>query len=186
VPGQVNPIPDRNHSLTPYLGIKGAAERTPEECPMPSMRSRFDSIMVTAKRPPVVMVEGRGSFLKDEDGREYLDFVQGWAVNCLGHAPKVISDAVAAQAVGGVVFASGPSGALGVPRAAAQHRGGGWRRVLYPHFRLETTLLPPAFRYALSALARVRLHRRTALELCSGGWPAGPYRWTERFGLMFR
>ncbi|MFT5444093.1 MAG: acetylornithine/N-succinyldiaminopimelate aminotransferase, partial [Myxococcota bacterium] len=28
----------------------------------------------------------------------YLDFVQGWAVNCLGHAPKLIQDALAVQA----------------------------------------------------------------------------------------
>jgi len=44
------------------------------------------------------MVEGRGSYLRDETGREYLDFVQGWAVNCLGHAPSVVAEAVAAQA----------------------------------------------------------------------------------------
>jgi acetylornithine/N-succinyldiaminopimelate aminotransferase len=54
--------------------------------------------MVTAKRPPVVMLEGQGSYLRDESGRVYLDFVQGWAVNCLGHAPKVIADAVTEQA----------------------------------------------------------------------------------------
>jgi acetylornithine/N-succinyldiaminopimelate aminotransferase len=65
---------------------------------MPTSRSRFDSLMVTTKRPPVVMVRGHGSFLEDETGREYLDFIQGWAVNCLGHAPKVIADAVTAQA----------------------------------------------------------------------------------------
>ena len=65
---------------------------------MTAARSRFDSIMVTAKRPDVVMVEGRGSYLRDETGREYLDFVQGWAVNCLGHAPSVVAEAVAAQA----------------------------------------------------------------------------------------
>jgi acetylornithine/N-succinyldiaminopimelate aminotransferase len=44
------------------------------------------------------MVEGRGSWLKDESGREYLDFVQGWAVNCLGHAPAVLAEAAADQA----------------------------------------------------------------------------------------
>jgi acetylornithine/N-succinyldiaminopimelate aminotransferase len=44
------------------------------------------------------MVEGRGSWLKDDSGREYLDFVQGWAVNCLGHAPAVLADVAAAQA----------------------------------------------------------------------------------------
>ncbi len=54
--------------------------------------------MVTAKRPPVVMVRGHGSYLEDESGRQYLDFVQGWAVNCLGHSPKVVADAAASQA----------------------------------------------------------------------------------------
>jgi len=65
---------------------------------MTSLRSRFDPIMFTAKRPPVVMVRGRGSWLEDEDGRAYLDFIQGWAVNCLGHAPAPIVEAAAAQA----------------------------------------------------------------------------------------
>jgi acetylornithine/N-succinyldiaminopimelate aminotransferase len=65
---------------------------------MSAASSRFDAVMPTAKRPPIVMVEGHGSWLKDESGREYLDFVQGWAVNCLGHSPRAISDAVASQA----------------------------------------------------------------------------------------
>ncbi|PMU66074.1 aminotransferase class III-fold pyridoxal phosphate-dependent enzyme, partial [Pseudomonas sp. GP01-A5] len=28
----------------------------------------------------------------------YLDFVQGWAVNCLGHSPPTVAEALAAQA----------------------------------------------------------------------------------------
>ena len=44
------------------------------------------------------MAEGRGSWLKDTEGRSYLDFVQGWAVNGLGHSPQVIVDAVTSQA----------------------------------------------------------------------------------------
>jgi acetylornithine/N-succinyldiaminopimelate aminotransferase len=55
-------------------------------------------VMPVAERPPVVMAEGRGSWLRDTEGREYLDFVQGWAVNCLGHAPAVVVDALAGQA----------------------------------------------------------------------------------------
>jgi len=51
-----------------------------------------------ADRPPVVMVEGHGSWLQDEEGKRYLDFVQGWAVNCLGHTPSVITEAIAFQA----------------------------------------------------------------------------------------
>ena len=65
---------------------------------MSEQEHRFDALMVTGKRFPVVMVEGQGSFLWDESGRKYLDFVQGWAVNCLGHAPPVVAEAAAAQA----------------------------------------------------------------------------------------
>jgi acetylornithine/N-succinyldiaminopimelate aminotransferase len=54
--------------------------------------------MNVAKRPPILMVEGHGSYLKDSRGREYLDFVQGWAVNCLGHSPEVVAQALARQA----------------------------------------------------------------------------------------
>jgi len=31
-------------------------------------------------RPPVVFVRGEGSFLWDDGGKRYLDFIQGWAV----------------------------------------------------------------------------------------------------------
>jgi acetylornithine/N-succinyldiaminopimelate aminotransferase len=44
------------------------------------------------------MVEGHGSWLQDEDGKSYLDFVQGWAVNCLGHTPDLIADTITFQA----------------------------------------------------------------------------------------
>lgn len=59
----------------------------------------FDTshIMPTAVRPPMVMTEGKGSWLKDDSGRVFLDFVQGWAVNCLGHSPEVITDALVEQ-----------------------------------------------------------------------------------------
>jgi len=56
------------------------------------------SLMWTAERPDFVMVDGRGSWLVDADGRRYLDFVQGWAVNALGHAHPAIQDALARQA----------------------------------------------------------------------------------------
>jgi acetylornithine/N-succinyldiaminopimelate aminotransferase len=57
-----------------------------------------DALMDVAARPPLVMVEGRGSWLTDHVGRRYLDFVQGWAVNSLGHCPPQIAAALAAQA----------------------------------------------------------------------------------------
>jgi len=54
--------------------------------------------MFITNRPPIVMVEGSGSWLLDQNGTRYLDFMQGWAVNCLGHSPKVVADALAQQA----------------------------------------------------------------------------------------
>ena len=57
----------------------------------------LDRIMKIAERPPIVMVKGAGSWLWDRDGTRYLDFVQGWAVNCLGHSPRVVLDALSAQ-----------------------------------------------------------------------------------------
>jgi acetylornithine/N-succinyldiaminopimelate aminotransferase len=54
--------------------------------------------MDIASRPPIVFVSGQGSWLTDTDGRRYLDFIQGWAVNCLGHSPRPIIEALARQA----------------------------------------------------------------------------------------
>ncbi|MCU0950099.1 MAG: acetylornithine transaminase [Burkholderiaceae bacterium] len=57
-----------------------------------------DALMHIAPRPATVFVEGRGSWLTDHRGRRYLDFVQGWAVNALGHCPPQIAQALASQA----------------------------------------------------------------------------------------
>jgi acetylornithine/N-succinyldiaminopimelate aminotransferase len=62
------------------------------------MHNDIDHLMKITTRPPVVMVEGAGSWLRDSEGREYLDFVQGWAVNCLGHSHPLVVEALRAQA----------------------------------------------------------------------------------------
>jgi acetylornithine/N-succinyldiaminopimelate aminotransferase len=58
----------------------------------------FDALMEVTARPEVVFVRGEGVYLWDHTGKRYLDFVQGWAVNCLGHSPPAVADAIAAQA----------------------------------------------------------------------------------------
>jgi acetylornithine/N-succinyldiaminopimelate aminotransferase len=62
------------------------------------MSTDLSAVMKVADRPSAVMVEGHGSWLQDETGNSYLDFVQGWAVNCLGHSPDVIAETIAFQA----------------------------------------------------------------------------------------
>ncbi|MBZ0091323.1 MAG: acetylornithine transaminase [Sulfuricellaceae bacterium] len=56
------------------------------------------ALMEITHRPDLVFEQGHGSWLSDSQGKRYLDFVQGWAVNCLGHSPAVLADALAAQA----------------------------------------------------------------------------------------
>ncbi|HEX7923459.1 MAG TPA: aminotransferase class III-fold pyridoxal phosphate-dependent enzyme, partial [Bradyrhizobium sp.] len=58
----------------------------------------FDALMDITARPEVVFVRGAGSYLWDANRNRYLDFVQGWAVNPLGHSPVIVADALAAQA----------------------------------------------------------------------------------------
>jgi len=62
------------------------------------VRQAEQSVMYVVTRPDRVMVRGKGSYLFDAEGRQYLDFIQGWAVNCLGHCPPVLVRALARQA----------------------------------------------------------------------------------------
>jgi acetylornithine/N-succinyldiaminopimelate aminotransferase len=56
------------------------------------------SLMYITNRPDTVFISGKGSWLTDSDGKRYLDFLQGWAVNCLGHCPDVVIEALDVQA----------------------------------------------------------------------------------------
>ncbi len=55
-------------------------------------------LLKVTDRPGIVMCNGQGVYLSDINNNQYLDFIGGWAVNCLGHSPKVISDTLAIQA----------------------------------------------------------------------------------------
>ncbi|MFC1982021.1 aspartate aminotransferase family protein [Chloroflexota bacterium] len=54
--------------------------------------------MHTFDRIPITLVRGEGVRAWDENGREYLDFVAGWAVNSLGHCHPAVIKAVTEQA----------------------------------------------------------------------------------------
>ena len=54
--------------------------------------------MFVVRRQPVVIVKGEGTKVWDVDGKEYLDFTSGWAVNNVGHCNPAVADAVAKQA----------------------------------------------------------------------------------------
>ncbi len=54
--------------------------------------------MQTIVRDDVVIVKGKGAKVWDDNGKEYLDFVGGLAVNCLGHCHPAVVKAVKKQA----------------------------------------------------------------------------------------
>lgn len=56
-----------------------------------------ENILNTYARFDITLTEGRGCLVYDSNGREYLDFVSGIAVNCLGHCHPVIVKAIREQ-----------------------------------------------------------------------------------------
>ena len=61
----------------------------------PAMADKY--LMNFVERLPLTLVKGQGARAWDENGREYLDFVGGWAVNSLGHCHPVVAQAVTEQ-----------------------------------------------------------------------------------------
>ena len=68
---------------------------------MPSQNLRDDAdtyLMRTYSRQPITIVRGRGSKVYDLEGREYIDFVGGIAVNILGHGHPDLVQTIQRQA----------------------------------------------------------------------------------------
>lgn len=61
-----------------------------------ALNERF--VMNTYARLPVALVKGKGSWAWDADGKKYLDFFSGLAVNNLGHAHPRVVKALVSQA----------------------------------------------------------------------------------------
>ncbi|AOB41232.1 acetylornithine transaminase [Bordetella parapertussis] len=59
---------------------------------------KVNALMEITACPDLVFVRGQGSWLEDHAGKRYLDFVQGWAVNTLGHCAPEMKRALAEQA----------------------------------------------------------------------------------------
>lgn len=56
-----------------------------------------DRFVHTYKRAPMVLSHGQGALVWDTEGREYLDFMAGIAVNALGHADAGLANAMSEQ-----------------------------------------------------------------------------------------
>ncbi len=63
------------------------------------MTSQPNPLMSITPRPQLQFERGEGAWLYDAAGRAWLDWLQGWAVNSLGHAPRLVADALQRQAM---------------------------------------------------------------------------------------
>ena len=64
----------------------------------PELQQRWSgALMNTYGVPRVALTRGQGAVLTDADGKEYVDFLAGIAVNILGHAHPAIIEAVTTQ-----------------------------------------------------------------------------------------
>lgn len=59
----------------------------------------FDQyVLPSYQRFPITIVSATGSYIYDDKGKKYLDFLSGWSVSNLGHRPKLVVDAIKEQA----------------------------------------------------------------------------------------
>jgi acetylornithine aminotransferase/acetylornithine/N-succinyldiaminopimelate aminotransferase len=65
---------------------------------MSATKSLFDQYVLPLARRTLVLAKGKGSYVWDEDGKQYLDFGGGIAVNALGHAHPEIVQTLTKQA----------------------------------------------------------------------------------------
>ena len=76
------------------LATQDRRTRKSQTVPISAQQARRDAeryLMNTYKRPPLVFVRGKGCYLYDHQGRPYLDFLGGIAVNALGYAhPRLV------------------------------------------------------------------------------------------------
>jgi predicted acetylornithine/succinylornithine family transaminase len=74
-----------------------SAELTARTVPTASERAKA-ALMDTYQRQPLTLRSGSGAWVTSSDGREFLDFVAGIAVNVLGHNHPAMQAAIADQA----------------------------------------------------------------------------------------
>jgi len=83
-------------NFSDILTVFGQASK--EENKMSVLEQGKKTIMNTYNRFPIVLEKGDGMYVYDENGKKYLDFVAGIAVNSLGHNHKKLTETIEKQA----------------------------------------------------------------------------------------
>ncbi len=121
-------------------------------------------LMNTYARPATVFTHGRGCRLYDAEGREYLDFLGGIAVNALGHAhPRMVS-VIRRQAARAIHISNLYHHLYQAPLAARLAQLSGLDRVFFTNSGAE------------AVEAALKLARAFALAHAPAGSPLAPSR----------
>jgi glutamate-1-semialdehyde 2,1-aminomutase len=104
------------------------ADRTPQskaryERAVKVMPGGVPSSFQTNDPWPVYLERGRGARVWDVDGREYVDFHNGFGVMCIGHANPTVGAAVKARHDDGTHFAAPTDGSIVVAEELADRFG---------------------------------------------------------------
>lgn len=82
--------------MTYFTGV-APSQLSDQDTPVNNPLTDKDFVMPIAPRPELCFTQGKGHYLFDQNGKQYLDMVQGWAVNTLGHSPNLIQQALIEQ-----------------------------------------------------------------------------------------
>lgn len=94
------------------MSLAHPSAAAPNPSPKAARNAKFaeyptQALLPITTRPELVFTHGKGGWLYDHEGKRYLDFIQGWAVNSLGHCHPVMRDALATQ--GGLLLNPSPA-----------------------------------------------------------------------------
>jgi acetylornithine/N-succinyldiaminopimelate aminotransferase len=119
-------------------------------------------LLPTYKRSPFVLTYGRGCYVFDADGKKYLDFLGGIAVNALGHAHPRIVKVIRREAARAIHFSNLYHNAFQGPLALKLSQWSGMDRVFFSNSGSEAIE---------GALKLARLYGRTPADFPSSPAP---------------
>ncbi|WAR61301.1 hypothetical protein PtB15_13B557 [Puccinia triticina] len=93
----------RSQKICHPQSIRFTSQLTHPDHPVPNnVQNQIEkwskSTLMPYARPPIILSHGKGCKVWDTEGREYLDFTAGIAVNALGHADKEVAEVMYKQA----------------------------------------------------------------------------------------
>jgi acetylornithine/N-succinyldiaminopimelate aminotransferase len=127
-----------------------------------SVRDAEKFLLPTYKRSPFVLTHGRGCYVFDADGKKYLDFLGGIAVNALGHGHPRIVKVIRREAARAIHFSNLYHHAFQGPLALKLSQWSGMDRVFFSNSGSEAIE---------GALKLARLYGRTPADFPSSAAP---------------